>query len=432
MTYNTRTNRNALIIGGGIAGPVLAIALRRIGVSATVYEVRAEAMDHAGSWLALMPNGVNALKTLGIAGALAPDAIPVNGIAFHTGSGKRLGSISRMADAARFGADAVIMKRGQLHRALREEALRHGVRIEFGKQLVEIAVAGDGVSANFADGSVAEADFLVGCDGIHSRTRHFVAPDAPPPAYTGITGFGGFSRPAPPLPFSGEMETIFGKRAFAAYFVTPGGEVYWFDNLAWPQKPEWQELEAVPDAERREQLLRLHRDDPAPFPRIVRTTEGTIGSWIIHDLPPLPTWHRGPLCLVGDAAHATAPHGAQGASLALEDAIVLAKSLRDRPTVDEAFATYQNLRKARVERQVQQARRAGQQNLNSNPVALWLRDRLMPLFLQRSVGATDWLFDYRIDWDESVTPVMPGPKLQPAARARPTPDHHRHLPGTTS
>jgi 2-polyprenyl-6-methoxyphenol hydroxylase-like FAD-dependent oxidoreductase len=408
MTDTQRDRRIALIIGGGIAGPVLAIALRRAGIAATVYEARREATDHAGSWLALMPNGINALKTLGIDSALGQDAIPVNGIAFHNAAGTRLGGINRRQDPSRYGAGTVIMKRWQLHRALREEAWRQGIPIERGKALTEIALTGDGVAARFADGSAAAADFLVGCDGIHSRTRQFVALDAPPPAYTGITGFGGFSRPTPPLPFTGEMEMIFGKRAFCAYFVTPTDEVYWFDNLPWPREPTREELEAVPDAERRNHLLRVHRNDPAPFPEIVRATEGEIGSWIIHDLPPLPTWHRGPVCLAGDAAHATAPHGAQGASLALEDVVVLAKCLRDVPSLDDAFATYHAMRKGRVERQARQARRTGQQNLVGNPVALWLRDRLMQFFLKRGAGATDWLFDERIDWDDPVRPANGG------------------------
>ena len=434
MMDNLRATPTALIIGGGIAGPILAIALRRAGIAATVSEARRERADHAGSWLALMPNGVNALKTLGIDGALGKDAIPVSGIAFQNAAGKRLGGLNRREDASRYGAGSVIMKRWQLHRALHEEALRQGLQIELGKTLTEIAVAGDGVTARFADGSSATADFLVGCDGIHSRTRQFVAPDAPPPTYTGVTGFGGFSRPMPPLPFTGEMEMIFGKQAFCAYFVTPNGEVYWFDNLPWPREPTREELEAVSDGERRAQLLALHRDDPPPFPEIVRATEGDIGAWIVHDLPPLPVWHRGPVCLIGDATHATAPHGAQGASLALEDAVVLAKCLRDLPTLDEAFATYQGMRKERVERQARQARRTGQQNLVSNPIALWLRDRLMPFFLKRGAGATDWLFDYRIDWD---APVLPAAGDGTAGRrARPllhgSRDRGQHLPDATA
>jgi 2-polyprenyl-6-methoxyphenol hydroxylase-like FAD-dependent oxidoreductase len=433
MTDTQRDRRTALIIGGGIAGPVLAVALRRAGIAATVYEARRERADHTGSWLALMPNGVNALETLGIDGVLEQDAIPVRGIAFHNAAGKRLGEISREDDASRYGAGTVIVKRWQLHRALHEEAQRQGIPIVLGMPCTEIAASDDGVTARFADGSTATADFLAGCDGIHSLARQFVAPYALPPTYTGIAGFGGFSRPTPPLPFTGEMETIFGRRAFAAFFVTPSGEVYWFDNLPWPREPTREELEAVSDAERRAQLLHVHRDDLPPFAAIVHATEGEIGTWIIHDLPPLPVWHRGPVCLVGDAAHATAPHGAQGASLALEDAVVLAKCLRDLPTLDEAFATYQGMRKERVERQVRQARRTGQQNLVRNPIALWLRDRLLPVFLKRGAGATDWLFDERIDWDAPVIPARDGARgRRPRPLLHASPERRQRLPDATA
>ena len=94
----------------------------------------------------------------------------------------------------RYGAQNFMIKRGQLHKALREEALHQGIRMEFGKRLRDIEVTAEQqVVAHFEDGTTARGDFLVGCDGIHSRTRQIILPDSPKPTYTGIVDCGGFA-----------------------------------------------------------------------------------------------------------------------------------------------------------------------------------------------------------------------------------------------
>ncbi|HET7095039.1 MAG TPA: FAD-dependent monooxygenase, partial [Thermomicrobiales bacterium] len=317
--------------------------------------------------------------------------------------GKAIGVLDRTAEERRFGAAPIVLKRGLLHQALRDAAIRRGIPVAFGKRLTDIEARTEGgVAVRFAGGASDAGDLLIGCDGIHSPTRRFVVPDGPKSIYTGIVGFSGFSRPSPPIPADGAMGMTFGKRAFFGSFAAPNGEVYWYDNVPWPREPAANEFAAAGDAELRQRLLSLHADDPAPIPAIVRATTSEIGTWAIYDIPSLAAWSRGPVCLVGDAAHATSPHGAQGASLALEDAVVVAKCLRDLPTIETAFAACEGLRKARVERQVRQARRTGAQNVAANPVGLWLRDRLLPLLLTRGERANDWLHAYRVDWQTPI------------------------------
>jgi len=108
--------------------------------------------------------------------------------------------------------------------------------------------------------------------------------------------------------------------------------------------------------------------------------------------------------LVGDAVHATSPNSGQGASLAVEDALVLARCLRDLPEPERAFAAYERLRRERVERVVAYSRRIGQSKAVGNPLARWLRDAILPFALRRfaSPDAHAWLYDYRVDWDERV------------------------------
>jgi 2-polyprenyl-6-methoxyphenol hydroxylase-like FAD-dependent oxidoreductase len=193
------------------------------------------------------------------------------------------------------------------------------------------------------------------------------------------------------------MHMTFGRRAFFGHLAKPGGELYWFSNVAWPVEPRRGELQAIADDAWRRRLLELHGDAPAPIPDIIQATTGEIGKWAIYDLPSLATWHEGPVCLIGDAAHATSPHVGQGASLALEDAIVLTKCLRDVPNVEEAFATYERLRKDRVEALVKEARRTGDRKAPSNRVTRRIRDLVLPFFLKLGVKNTRPVYAYKVD-----------------------------------
>jgi len=108
------------------------------------------------------------------------------------------------------------------------------------------------------------------------------------------------------------------------------------------------------------------------------------------------------MIIIGDAAHAASPSSGQGASLAMEDALVLAKCLRDLPDTARAFAAYEQLRRRRVERVVAYGARSASGKA-AGPIARVVRDLVLPLLLKRfATQAQDWLFAYHIDWDERV------------------------------
>lgn len=388
-----------MVIGCGIAGPVIAMYLQRAGIEATIYEVRETPSIDEGAFLNLMPNGMNVLKTLGVHDLVAARGFASDRMEFVSGAGKVLGEIG-MGGQERYGVTPIVIRRGLLNAALREEAERRGIRVELGKKLRDVRDnGGEGVTAVFEDGSQATGDLLLGCDGIQSRTRRSVFPEAPEPNYTGVVDSGGFARLQGIPPTGSGMRMYFGRRAFFGYTLTPAGEIYWFSNHHQPREPARGELEAVPEAEWRNLLLDLHEDDPEPIQQIIRGTEATIGRWAIYDLPSLPTWHRGRVCLLGDAAHATSPHVGGGASLAMEDAIVLAKCLRDGSEIEGAFARYQALRSERVSRLVRQARRTGNQKAISNPILVRLRDLVLPFILRRAAGSNEWIHSYRVEWE---------------------------------
>ncbi|MFC5409478.1 FAD-dependent oxidoreductase [Larkinella bovis] len=398
------TPQNALLIGCGIAGPAMALFLQQVGIAAEIYEAQPGALDEAGAFLNLAPNGVNILKTLGIDPLQDTDGFHSTGMAFFNGKGKRLAFIDSRNETERFGSQNVMIKRGQLHRVLRDEALRRGIPVHFGKKLTAIQRNGfQGVTARFADGTEANGLFLIGCDGLHSRTRQLTFPNAPQPAYTGMVDCGGFAYCHPAdLPASGAMQMTFGKKAFFGSIAKPDGEVYWFSNVAWPNEPQRDELKAISDEVWRLRLLQNHASDPEPIPTILKSTPGEIGRWPVYDMPSLRTWHQGPVCLIGDAAHATSPHSGQGASLALEDAAVLAQCLRDSLKTETAFARFERLRKERVEKIVQQARRTGNGKMVTNPVAVWFRDLMLPFFIRMGAKAAEPVLAYQVNWDEEV------------------------------
>ena len=378
--------RTALVIGGGIAGPVVAMFLRRAGLDPVIFEGRPAPVDEAGAFLNLAPNGLAVLEPLGLAGTVGAAGTPTKAIEFLNHRGRKLG---------RFPETTLLIRRGALHRALREAALGEGIRIEYGKRLAGVDLQAAGAEARFADGTSRRGDLIVGCDGVHSATRRAILPDARVPEYTGVVDSGGFA-PADAADADGVMRMIFGRRGFFGWQVTPSGEAFWFENFHQRTPPGFGRMT---DAEWREHLLALHRGDPTPVAGCIRSTTGPLGRWPIYDLPTLPTWHRGAVCLVGDAAHATSPHAGQGASLALEDAIVLARCLRDCADLETAFSRFEAERRPRVEKLVREARRTGKRKAAGNAFSRGVRDLLLPVFLRMGMQGLREVYRYRVEWE---------------------------------
>ena len=398
-----QSRKKTLIIGCGVAGPAVALCLQRAGIEAEIYEARAESTDYGGLFLNTACNGLGVLKTLGLDEQVSRQGSPIPRMVIWSGNGKRLGEV-RNGARAEVGAPSINLLRSRLHQTLREEAERRGIKIVFGKKLQGLQCSAQGVVATIADGTTAEGSFLVGCDGLHSRVRSLINPDAPAPHYTGLISTGGFARHSsfPPTPET--MHFVFGKRAFFGYHVSSSGELYRFVNFPQPAAPARGELDMIVSEEWQERMLDLFREDLPLISEMIRVTESTIIAYPIYDIATQPIWHQGPVVLVGDAIHAVSPNAGQGASLALEDAMMLAKCLRDLPDLEQAFATYERLRRARVERMVRHGRNAGQGKVMTNLVQVWLRDRLTPVFLKLFANpkALDWIYSYQVDWDEPV------------------------------
>lgn len=392
------TIRTALVIGGGIAGPVVATALHKAGIDTCVYEAYPGPSYGIGSGLALKSNGVAALDVIGAGDAVRGIALSVSKMRLDIGNRQHeMPGLSGVAPLQ-------VVDRGELHRTLHDHAVAAGIPFEYSKRLVRVDEHDAGVTAHFADGSTATADVLVGADGIRSTVRGLIDPNAPGPSYTGMLGMGAITECDAEIP-TDTMIFAFGKRAYYLYWRTEDGRVMWGANLPHKQYMSLTEARAVP-AEHWLGILRETYADDTPGGELARRTtpESLENQGALHIMPPVPRWHRGRMVLVGDAVHAPSNSSGQGASLAIESAVQLARCLRDLPDPTAAFTAYEQLRRSRVEGVAARARKVNHSK-TPGPVGRKMMNLLMPLMVrtvmnpEKTVGAEE---RYRIDWAEPV------------------------------
>ncbi|ASQ95924.1 FAD-dependent monooxygenase [Streptomyces sp. 11-1-2] len=338
--------RTALVIGGGVAGPVTALALRKAGITATVYEAYPSAADGVGAWLGLAPNGQAALATVGADAAVKAVGQPVPGMVMADGVGNHLADFGGFPELPA----TLMLPRDCLFRALTDHAAAAGVRFAYGKRLVAAEETPEGVTAHFADKTSATADILIGADGIRSTVRTVIDPESPAPEYGGVLSFGGYA----PMGSEAGVEPgttyfAFG-RAFMGYWQGADGRMIWFAGLPTDTPPSPADLARVPSAEWLSRLRDLYTGH-VPGERLLRHTgpDELMVVGRMERMPPVPHWYSGRMVLVGDAVHAPSSSSGQGASLAIESAVELARCLRDLPVPGDAFAAYEALRRPRVE-----------------------------------------------------------------------------------
>lgn len=399
----------ALIIGGGIGGPVLAAALKRTPIEPVVYEAHQGPGDHLGAFLTLAPNGLAALRTVGMLDQVRDvAAFPTTNIEFVNGAGRRLGLLGgekHLPPELR----SVTINRGALQRTLADAAAEQGVRFAYGKRFVDYTETAEGITANFTDQSTASGTVLIGADGIHSTVRYTALPHAPKPSYTGLLGIGGYTTDpgVAPTP-EATTRMVFGRRGFFGYQTSGTGQIFWFANLGHSElSPD--DIASRSDHDWKAEALELFRDDFSDVNRIMEAADPT---WFrprgTYDLMSLPQWHCNRVGLVGDAAHAVSPSSGQGASLAIEGGLELARCLRDIPQVPLALSTYEQTRRKRVEKIAAEGRRRGSQKAGpSSPIALKVRDMMMRIVfgLISRFGSQAWMHDYRIDFERPVERV---------------------------
>ncbi|HWV50650.1 MAG TPA: NAD(P)/FAD-dependent oxidoreductase [Microbacterium sp.] len=381
-----------LIIGGGIAGSTLAYALRRYGHDAVVAEARGSHRDTGGAFLYLAPNGVNALAAIGLGDVpAAAGGFVASGMDFFNARARRIAELDGSDDLEQYGAHGRVLRRARLHAALAERAQAVGAEFLFDARLVELRTQPRGVVAVFADGRTLTADAVIGADGIWSTVRRLTWPDAPKPTYTGIVDCGSWTEVD--LPDTTRQQMYFGRRAFFGYTVKDK-VAYWFTNLPRRDEPARRELDDLDQDAWMATIRRLHENDPAPIRAILEAAGHSLGAWPLYDMPTLDTWHTDRVCLVGDAAHAVSPSTGQGASLAIEDAAVLAHWMQLETDPQTVFAGFTSDRKERAEKIVRFGRQIGARKVSSTAGNLF-RDLTLGMFLRMGGKATSEQYGYQ-------------------------------------
>jgi len=386
----------ALIIGGGIAGPVTGIFLNKAGIDAQVFEAWPYSTGIGGG-LQIAPNGMHVLAEIGLADDMIRRGSIAESFDFYSQKGVPLGSLNRNM-RQRFGQPAVNMCRATLNEALVDKAWSDCVAVHFEKRLVTIEDRADQpVIAHFADGSTAEGDFVIGADGVHSAVRGHVIPDGPRPFDTGLIGFGGFVPRSviSDMPIGQRVVTTFGQSGFFGYgFCSPETD----DSLMWwSTQPshgvDAATFRAMSQDQIRKHLRRFHAGWHDPIAQILDAAENIVVTDTL-DVATLPAWSRKRTLLIGDAAHATSPHAGQGASLALEDAMRLGRLMADRQELSLTFQNFEAERRPRAEKIVALARRNGNSKREFSATGAWIRDRMMKLMLPLGARAMDFMYAY--------------------------------------
>ena len=375
---------NVIVVGGGVAGAASALALRRLGVEVTVYEAYAEPAGRTGSFLSLASNGLRVLRTLGVLEQVQRAGIDVPGQRMWSSSGKLLGDVPR----GRLSGDelhSVTLMRGDLVGALRAEAVAAGAVVVTGERLVDAVATEDGVRAVFASGGTAQASLLIGADGIWSATRPLLDPHAPTPEYAGLYSVSGVADGIETEP--GVFNLTFARNGAFIHLAAPGGKIWWSAQVSCPAQPDLD----LADEEWLHRLAGLYRHEQMPS-AILEATVELHRPTLMHRLDAIPVRHNDRIALLGDAGH---PVGAgQGASMALEDALVLAQSLAAEPSVAAALSAYDAVRSDRIAKTVKAAS-DNRDAKTAGPLARWMRDLFMPmgvrLFYEK---ATAWLYTH--------------------------------------
>ena len=364
-----------LVAGGGIAGTVTAMATKLAGHDPVVFEAYPAGGDDVGAFLTIMHNGMDALRAIGADRPVIDASFAAYGVELVAANGETVGRNefdTGSVDGPR------TLTRATLYRVLQEEAARRGVPLERGKRLVGARTGPHGVTAEFADGTIETGDVLVGADGLRSVVRRLIDPAADEPRYTGLTVVYGYTR-APGLPSApGIYRMVRGSKAAFGFTTDPDGATFWFARIPDTERSR-EDIAAVTPAGWREFAHAAFAGEPLPCAEIIAATGEEVFGDHSYDLPETRVWSTPEMVLAGDAAHAASPAAAQGASMALEDGVILAQCLRDLPDPVSAFAAYEGLRRERVEKLV--ASSAG-----------------------KDVGEKPgWVYAHHIDWDAEVT-----------------------------
>ena len=385
--------REFAIVGAGIAGLASAIALSRAGHRVRVFE-QAPQIDEVGTGIQIGPNAVHALKLLGVWETLEPDTFAPDQILIKDAlSNRMLTAIDLNRDfEQRFGAPYRVAHRASLIARLQEIAEQHAsIQIQTDSQFVNYATNDNRLLLQFSGREAVSADALIAADGIHSSARAALLGDGPPD-YAGHVIYRALL-PMTDVPDSTEKTSV-------GLWLYPGGHVVHYpvnagrqlNLVAVAESPwiagGWQSSAATTEVD--------HLFAKAvPELRDLLAKPADWRKWAGADRKPARIWSDGPITLIGDAAHPALPYLAQGAAMALEDAVVLGQCCKHCENISVAFQQFAEHRMARAARVVRSSHALGRIYHLRSAAAGARNFAMSALPSHSSMSRLSWLYDWK-------------------------------------
>ncbi len=369
------------IIGAGIGGLLMAIALQQRHMAASVYEAK-EGPLQQGAGLILAVNAIRVLERLGLADELYRMGNEIQ-TAYITDEKLRPLSKNLISSSIKqFGYPNISILRSDLQHILLEK-LQNGT-IEWGKKCIRISEKDRKGILHFEDGSQAPGDYVIAADGIHSMARRQLFPGTEVRKIRQICwrGVAAFDLPER---YRHRSIEAWGKGRRFGFSKVNEDFVYWFAVI------NKHDNDFNFSADLREELKRQFKDfDPPVLQMISDTPEARISRKALLDLPPIQKWHAGRTCLLGDAAHAVTPNLGQGACQAIEDVWVLADLLNASKNPVQAYPEFQKIRKPMTDYVYKWSYRVGEMAHYENRFLVRFRNRIMKRlsgsFLKKRIG----------------------------------------------
>lgn len=361
-------HRSVTIIGAGLGGLTLALALHKCGITSKLFELRTPDYDF-GSAIILSPNALRVLDNLGVYENIRCKGYNFEALTFKTDHDHKTTGEYYFGHENMYGYKALRIYRNVFIAELRRIVQEQGISIDYGRNFSHITSEDEtGVRFAFTDGSEELAEILIGADGIHSKVRRYILPNIVP-VYSGFLGvFYTFQASKLRFPLGQEdypfPASINGKNG--AFIMTPQNpdatEMFVVRQFKYPiqNRSGWDAL-----LKDKTELVTMQQSDMGDWSDFVQSAQEqlsgpdsqTVNIWPYHTVPKLESWssERGRVIIVGDAAHAIPPPAGQGANQAVEDSYSLAILLRAilldvNVNLKEGLKTWQNYRQIRIEK----------------------------------------------------------------------------------
>lgn len=357
------------IIGAGIGGLTTAIALRKIGIDAHVYEQTAS-FQPIGAGIGIGSNAMLILQKLNVATDVLAAGMPLHEQRFYNANMQLMNTIDFTLLKDRFGEETIAIQRADLHTALFEAFDPNDIYLNH--RVTHLSQQASKVIVTFNDTIHKTFDYVIAADGIHSIFRQTMIPTSKP-RYANYTCWRGITKNIKHVQphISSEAWAPFGRFGWAPL---KNDAVYWFV--------------CVNASENDEHFQRFDKLDVAKhFAKYSKQVEQLIlqteNEYFLHhdlyDIRPIKKYAYGNILLLGDAAHATTPNMGQGAGQAIEDAYVLMESLQKTCSIEKAFKRYEQKRWKKARKVITLSRQIGWAAQWSHPILVKARDMIFPL-----------------------------------------------------